>query len=385
LGLDRQQTWPIGIFKRSPVPWENVMTLRRRLLVLLATLALVCPALAAEKKKSANELISFGTLRAVPADTAQAQAIDWLKSVGRGDVTTLQQAQAIWAETDTPVLDRVAATFALGDSDAARLLASARDPQSPPPLTAPTLLKDGQRSAFFRANLALAYAKHLCERRVYEEALDSLRAIRPEQVVEPATYFFYKAVAEHALMHKEEASRSLVRLLDDVADAPERYKHVALLMHFDMLSWKEKDLGWIGRKMDNIERRLDLARGGPQTQKMQKDVISRLDELIKQLENQAKGSSQCNAGGCPSGAPKNGNQPGGTNQPSTPQQDSIGGNNSGPGNVDQRRLEGLAKQWGKLPEKERVAAMEALKRDLPPRYREAIESYFKKMAQAPSK
>ena len=58
-------------------------------------------------------------------------------------------------------------------------------------------------------------------------------------------------------------------------------------------SWRDGDipakLGSIARKMDNIERRLELARGGPKTQKIQKDVVARLDEIIKQLENQAKG------------------------------------------------------------------------------------------------
>jgi hypothetical protein len=57
-----------------------------------------------------------------------------------------------------------------------------------------------------------------------------------------------------------------------------------------MQTWKDKDLGWIARKMDNIERRLELARGGPQTQKMQTEVVRRLDEIIKELENQKKGS-----------------------------------------------------------------------------------------------
>jgi hypothetical protein len=41
-------------------------------------------------------------------------------------------------------------------------------------------------------------------------------------------------------------------------------------MLLDMQTWKDKDLGTIARKMGNIERRLDLARGGPQTQKLQK-------------------------------------------------------------------------------------------------------------------
>jgi predicted secreted Zn-dependent protease len=79
-----------------------------------------------------------------------------------------------------------------------------------------------------------------------------------------------------------------VAVVEDVADAPERYRMVAVLMLYDMLTWKDKDLGWIARKMDNIERRLDLARGGPQTQKIQKEVVARLDEIIKELENKKK-------------------------------------------------------------------------------------------------
>jgi hypothetical protein len=63
---------------------------------------------------------------------------------------------------------------------------------------------------------------------------------------------------------------------------------VAALMSFDMLTWQDKDLGWIARKMDNIQRRLDLKRGGKQTQKMQKEVLVRLDEMIKELENKQK-------------------------------------------------------------------------------------------------
>ena len=59
-------------------------------------------------------------------------------------------------------------------------------------------------------------------------------------------------------------------------------------MLLDMQTWKDKDLSAIARKMENIERRLDLARGGPQTQKLQKEVVMRLDEIIKELENKQK-------------------------------------------------------------------------------------------------
>ncbi|HKB35582.1 MAG TPA: hypothetical protein VKD72_03955, partial [Gemmataceae bacterium] len=92
------------------------------------------------------------------------------------------------------------------------------------------------------------------------------------------------------LMLKKDANETIVRLLDDVPSAPERYKVVAALMHFDMVSWQEKDLPAIARKMDNIQRRLDLARGGKKTQKLQKEVVARLDEIIKELENQQDGN-----------------------------------------------------------------------------------------------
>jgi hypothetical protein len=188
------------------------------------------------------------------------------------------------------VLDKVAETFALGDPQAARLLAEARDMNATAPTTVPALLKDTKKPIFYRANLALAYAKALSERRVYEESLGVLKVTKPGQVVDPAAYLFHRAVAEHALLLKTEATHSIQAVLEDVPGAPERYKMVSLLMLYDMQSWRDKDLGAIARKMDNIERRLELARGGPQTQKIQREVVARLDELIKKLEQQAGGS-----------------------------------------------------------------------------------------------
>ena len=63
-------------------------------------------------------------------------------------------------------------------------------------------------------------------------------------------------------------------------------------------------------------------------------------------------------------------------------QDSNIATNCGPGVVNQKRLQNYAQQWGKLPEKERAKAMAELTRDMPPRYREVIENYFKKVAQS---
>jgi len=63
-------------------------------------------------------------------------------------------------------------------------------------------------------------------------------------------------------------------------------------------------------------------------------------------------------------------------------QDSNIANNSGPGNVDPKRLKEMAEVWGRLPEKERAKAMLELTRDMPPRYREVIENYFKNLSKA---
>ena len=58
-------------------------------------------------------------------------------------------------------------------------------------------------------------------------------------------------------------------------------------------------------------------------------------------------------------------------------QDSNLGGIQGKGQVDNKRIKELADVWGKLPEKERARAMVELTRGMPPRYRDAIEAYFK--------
>jgi hypothetical protein len=256
---------------------------------LAALLAGGSQAWAQAEKPPPKEIATFGALRSASVDEARSQSLGWLKSVGKADDATVKAFNSVWDAKDRTVLDQVTETLCLGDAEAANLLKEARRTGAPAPLEVPDLLRDAKKSAFYRANLTLAYAKALSNRRVYEEALDALNNVKAEQVVDPASYLFHKAVSEHALTDRLAANTTIIRLLDDVADAPERYKMVSALMVYDMLGWQEKDLGWISRKMDNIERRLELARGGPTTQKMQKQVVARLDEMIKELENQGKG------------------------------------------------------------------------------------------------
>ena len=145
---------------------------------------------------------------------------------------------------------------------------------------------------------------------MYEEALEALNAVNPGSRgrSRPASTSS-RPSPNTRRCGRTPATGSIVRLLDDVADAPDRYKMVATLMFFDMQNWSPdpKDLTNIERLMDNSGRRLDLARGGEKTQDIQKKIVFRLDELIKELENKNKPAASATAATAP-----NGGKPGST-------------------------------------------------------------------------
>ena len=359
---------------------KRTMRLHCAMLALGAALVAGNLSLAADKRPIDDfGSSSFGSLKADAAE-ARKKAEAWLATT-KGDPAKLK---AIWDAPDGSVIDKVTRTLALGEPAVAGLLAEARNEAAPAPTSLPKLITDKSKPAFFRQSLALAYGKALAGRKVYEEALEALALVKPEEAADPAAYFFHKAVCEHALMIKDGADKSIDRLLVDVADSPERYRMVAALMHFDMLTWQEKDLGWIARKMGNIQRRLDLKRGGKNTQKQQKEVLVRLDEMIKKMENDAKspppppgGGGGGNGGACPEGGSP-GSGPG-TDMSSSPMQDTMGGTASGSGQVDTKRVKEIAETWGKLPEKERAQAMRDLTRAMPAKDRAVIEAYFREL------
>jgi len=335
-----------------------------------------------EKRTAKKDDSSFGSLKSIDSADAQKQAAAWLKEA-KADAGTQAKFDTLWA-SDRPLIDKLSGTFALGDADAARLLTEARDADAAAPTEVPALLKDARKSAFFRSNMTLAYAKALTLRKVYEEALEAFANVRVEDVADPSAFLFHKAVCEYELMLKDRADDTISRLIVDANDSPARYLQVAALMAYDMQTWQEKDLGWIARKMDNIQRRLDLKRGGKQTQKMQKEVLVRLDEMIKELENKAKGNCDCNGGSCPNGSP--GNKDGeGKDKSTSPANDTIKSNANGNGQVDQKRVAEVAEAWGKLPEKERERVLVELTRNLPARDRAVMEAYFRELAKKTGK
>jgi archaellum component FlaC len=337
-----------------------------RLSVFLAALVLVAAPGVAQADVPAGA--TFGTIKAPSFEQAKAQAFAWLKETGAG-AETLRQAEALWdPATERSLLERTAETLMLGDADARKLIADLRRRTGPAPAVVPDVLTDATKSAFCKANLGLYFAKQLAERRVYEEALEVLKATRPEQVVDPAAYYFFKAVCENKLRKKQDATASIDRLLTTVSDVPERYTVVAALMKLEMANWKDNDLGDIARRMDEVEGRLDNAQGGPKTQDKQDEIVKRLAALIKELEDQQNNSSS-------SSSSSSGSQ--GTNRSSGPAPDSLPLQGAGEGRVDTKRLLQDPKLWGTLPEKDRIKALEQISREYPPHVRESIEHYLR--------
>jgi len=367
------------------------MSIRKWLAASAATGLIAFHGSAAEPSKPfepiAPSALTFGTLRSMPADVAKAKVAEWLKSVNKFDQAKLD---AIWAKTDSTLLNLTVESIALGLPDVKTAIANARDAVAASPTEVPAVIKD-EKDPFVKANVACAFAKALAGKRVYEEALKATAGIQAEQLVDPAAFFFFKAVAEHSLASVEgvkgfNATRtgailSIVKLLDDVTDAPDRYKMVATLMFFDIQNWAKdpKDLANIAKLMDNSGRRLDLARPGVQTQEIQKKIVFRLDEKIKELENQQKGGGGGgggNGGSCPSGG-----QPGpaGGIEPSGPADTSTLPQGGGPGKVDDKKLRQYAEIWGKLNPDARAKAVQDITKDLPPKYKPMIEEYFKSL------
>jgi hypothetical protein len=347
-----------------------------RLVALTCAVALTgaaAMAVPAEKDGTPSQQRSaFGKLGAASEEEAKGLARNWLASTGKGGAEVDRAFAAIWAR-DRSVLERVADTFALGDAGAALVLAEARG-NGLAPTSVPALLKDARKPVFFRANLALAYGRALVERRVYEEGLEALALVQPEDVVDPSAYLFHRAVCEHALMMKDEAGRTLDRLLVDVPDGPERHRQVGERMQEDLKLWEEKDLLWIARKMDNIQRRLELGRGGEKTRRQQREVLAALQKLIDEMQPPPPGDGPR--------TPRDGPGGPGPRVPGAgdPARESDIGSASGDGSVDARlaRLRNI--QWGNLPPKERARIMAELTRGLPARDRALLDNYIRSLS-----
>jgi hypothetical protein len=305
------------------------------------------------------------------AEEAQAQALAWLDT--QPNAAALRPAaEALWQGLDPrpaggELLDRLAATIALAEPRAQALIDFAARPRDGVAVPDTAWLDDAALAPLVRNNLRLLAGRWFARERLYDDALAQLDGIEPGDVIDPASLLFYQGAAHHWLLHREPGVKAIDRLLHEVADAPQRYKQVGQLMRADLEALKDESLDHIARRMDDIERRLDLGHAGPRVIEVEDGVIASLDKLIEEMEEQQKQQQQSGGAG------------GGTIRPSNPAQDSVPMGGKGPGETVRRNI-GSESGWGDLPPKERQEALQQIGQDFPSHYRDVIEQYFRKLA-----
>jgi tetratricopeptide (TPR) repeat protein len=305
------------------------------------------------------------------SEKARSQTLDWAAGQGLKDRALIDSIGKLWAPGElqkrpTEIHKLAIRTFSLANPAADELVKQCQfgilaAPSSP-------LLESDANDDFFTSNLLAYVGTFLTQAEFFDEALAIFEKTKPQRLIDPASYFFHKAVCEHRLLKAKEGLATLKQLLENTSDVPVRYSTVADLMKSDLEKLKEKSLDEVARMMSDVERRLKLGRGGAKVQKTEEEIVSRLDELIKKLEQQQQQQSQSQSGngqGIPEGAP-----------------DSIIKGSTAPGEIDERDIGGKA-GWGALPPKQQTKARNLIDRELPPHYRNAIEQYLRKLAARP--
>ena len=301
-------------------------------------------------------------------DEVQARCRAWVEQQSPDHLEAWDQLAAGHTEAESPPLLLVIQTVCLLDESTQQFVSQL---VQAPQFRLLSLLEANVlniEEEWVQANAQLWLGTELSQRQLYEESLEILAPLEPTLLVDPGMYFFHRAVCEHHLLQQEAAQASLTRLLQETHPVPVRYRMLGELMQQDLAKLEEKSLDEISRKMRDVERRLELGRSGQKVQKLEKEIIDSLDELIAKLEEQSGGG-----GGGGSGQSQG-------NNPNAPAQESRVKGSTAPGNVDEKDL-GRKDGWGDLPPKEKAEAKQILGTMFPPHYQRAIEAYNRKAAQ----
>lgn len=225
---------------------------------------------------------------------------------------------------------------------------------------------------------------YLLEER-YEDSLpllESLEAKFATQTNRAGEGLFLKGVAEAQMLRRKDAMTSLQRYIAENPDAPERMKIGAWRQLEILKRVEEGTLSDVQLRMDFSRRRLSLEDTGDNTRVEQQKIISMLDKLIKDAEEQecnCKGKGQGKGQGKKQGKPGEGEGEGEGQPGEGKQGGKNGGGSKGIDSSSAERLQrgGPQSPWSQLREKERDPVFNAIKDKFPGRYQQLIEQYYK--------
>ena len=299
-------------------------------------------------------------------ESVRQQVRRWLSTKSL-DPRDQAQIDSIWTG-EIPrdqVLAKFLETVAIADPQAQQLVdhcSQVAAPKTPPDLS---WVRTDSEPTMVHANLRYVYGRWLAQQGQFDECLEEIDSLEPDDVLDPAGLLFYQSISHHRLVQPLLAQKKLTRLLDRKEELPRRYAQLGHLMQLDLGGLKEDSLDHIARRMSDVRRRLGLGRANSRVREIEDGVIASLDKLIEQIESQQQQTQGSGGGNSP--------------QSGQPMQDSRIGLQKAPGKVDHRDI-GHKSGWGALPDKAREAAMQQIGRDFPSHYRDVIEEYFKKLA-----
>lgn len=317
---------------------------------------------------AADELLLAPSWSPAKVEDVRDQVQAWLADQSLEPVTK-SRIEMLWPVNEMSVapeqlVSRIVKTYSLVQPKVQPLVDLCNRPFSevtPPQLDS---LAGEEVPKLFRNQLKLFYASWLARSDFHDECLQALAGLEAQDVVDPASLLFYRAVAHHRLVQPEPCLEALSQLLEREQELPERFQQMARLMQLDIHDLENDSLSHIARRMSDIQRRLDLGRAGKHVRKVEDDVIESLDKLIKEIEKKQQQQSA---------------SAGGSSAPSEPMQDSQLGRAQGAGKVKKKFI-GSQSVWGNLPPKQREEALQQIGREFPSHYREVIEQYFKRLA-----
>jgi hypothetical protein len=295
-----------------------------------------------------------------PAEVRQ-RALSWIEGVAPPLVPAAVTAWDATLAGGGDVIDAAVAIVELGDP---RVSGLRRDVETDGDGAA-AWLDEPAVAPFERDAVKLWLGRQLARHDRFDEALPHLAAVSVAAAIDPAALLFHRAACQHWLLETEAARDSLDALLERAGAIPARYERLARLLQADLTAFEADSLDHASRRMRDVTRRLGQGRAGPQTRRLQDDVVATLDQLIRQLEDQRSGAAGAAAAAAGSAAGRGGPP--------------AGGGGGAPGEVRRRDL-GSDADWGDLPPHAREEALQQIGREFPPHYREAIEHYFKRLA-----
>lgn len=240
------------------------------------------------------------------------------------------------------------------------------------------LSKADDRYLAAEATFYLARAYMLDER--YEEAIPLLQRVGSElseQNVQTGNALYLEGIANARLLKRQEAIAALERYIEENPNAPERMQVGAWRQLQQLRSLKDGTLADVYDRMDFSRRHLKLAKTGEETQHQQDQIVSMLDQLIKEAEDRECKSSpseseceKCGKKDCQGECEGEGEGQG--------KGKGKGGNSQNEDGVARKTYDnGPQSPWSKLRDRDRDPVYSAIKERFPARFEHIIEQYYK--------